>query len=61
LVTYASDRDAGCVECLIEGPAGRSRERLTPQIFLVAGLFADKHDWRHGTPRSEHGLSGTAI
>jgi hypothetical protein len=42
--------DPGCLEGVIQDPAGRTDERTTGAILLVAWLLADEHERRgHGT------------
>ena len=45
-------------ESLVEKAAGRPDKRFAFSIFLIAGLFADKDNFRAGQTFTEHGLRG---
>ncbi len=53
--------DTRLFQCPIEQAAGRSHERASRSIFLVAGLFADKHDRRRWRAFTEHRLRGALV
>ena len=54
-------RDAGVFERGIENAAGRPDERLSRQILLVAGLFADQHEIGRCRTFAWNRLGGVAI
>ena len=53
-------RDAGFVEDGVEDLAGRPDEGLSGNVFLVARLLADEHDFRRLRPLAEHRLGRVA-
>ena len=48
--------DVGVVERAVEDPAGRSYERVSLAVLVVAGLLADHHDTRAARALTEDGL-----
>jgi hypothetical protein len=54
-------RDARILERGIENVAGGPDERLAGEIFLVARLLADQHEFGAARSFAWHGLRGVAI
>ena len=53
--------NAGVFKRGIENAAGRPDERLSRQILLVAGLFADQHEIDRRRTFARHHLGGVAV
>src|SRR6266542_4239548 len=48
--------DAGFFQGVIEQATGGTNEWMSGEIFFIAGLFADEHDYRAAAPFAEDGL-----